>query len=62
MKSEMPKHIRDIYIAALKEKIPLRKLMFNGVINKYNQGRMRAASFISHYIITEKTNDHNGQK
>jgi len=54
MKNKISKHIKDIYIAALKEKIPLRKIMYNGVINKYNKGRMRAASFVNYYLVVTK--------
>ena len=52
--SKIPKHIKDIYIVALKMGAPLRKMLYNGIENKYNYGRMRAANFINYYIISEK--------
>lgn len=50
----IPKHIQNIYIAVLKEKIPLYKIMNNGACNKYNPNNPCAACFISRYIILEK--------
>lgn len=59
MKNKIPKYIIDIYIHALKRKCPLSKMMYNGIVNKYNRSKGRASSFISYYIVSEKKNDSN---
>jgi len=49
--NKMPEHIKLIYIVALKYNAPLRKMLWLGVENKYNNGNLKAAYFIQHYLI-----------
>ena len=56
-KGEIPRFIKDIYIAALKENLPLKKLMFNAIETDYNRTRMRAAHFVNYYIVEKNDNN-----
>lgn len=50
----IPKYIQDIYIIALKEKIPFYKIICNGACYKHDHDNPCAACFISCYIISKK--------
>jgi hypothetical protein len=54
--SEIPEHIKFIYRVALGYGVPLRKMLHNGVENKYNRN-FKASTFIAYYLITEKKKD-----
>ena len=49
-----PKHIKDIYYHALKLNLPLRKMIYTGVENKYNYGKIKAAYFVQLYLIEDE--------
>lgn len=51
--NKIEKHIGDIYYHALKLTLPLRKMIYVGIDNKYNFRKMRAAFFVQYYVIED---------